>query len=211
MAAGDGPRGHRDAARRRARAGGRGGVAPGPGARGLRRARLGVEAELRGVHHGPAEGAGRVVRLVARALHPRRRALGGGPRGCALRSRTSRSSTPRRRGSFTTSGTRSRERTDPFRRRGSRTATSCPWRRLDRRRSPGTRPWPCTRKTRGSRASWGGGLSCRSRAPASAAETKRTLLRALPLLPPPPLLLLLCERSPSLETRPSTGSSAQEP
>ena len=88
MAAGDGPRRHRDAARRRARPGEGGPVPPGARARGVRGARVGVEEALRRVDHGPAQGAGRVVRLVARALHARRGAELRGPRGlCAPRRR----------------------------------------------------------------------------------------------------------------------------
>ena len=59
----------------------------GPRPRGVHGARLAVEGGVGRHHHPPAQAAGRLVRLVARALHDGRRPLAGGARGRSCASR----------------------------------------------------------------------------------------------------------------------------
>ena len=92
------PRRHRHAGRGRAPAGRRGQDQGGPRTRGLRGARLEVEGGVGRHDHPPAQEAGRLLRLVASALHDGRGAVPGGARGlrAALRRGTDLSRRPHR-------------------------------------------------------------------------------------------------------------------
>ncbi len=80
LAAGHGPRGNRHASGRRARIGQGRAEAQGDRTRGVRAARLGVEGAFRRQHQAANDPSGRLMRLVARAIHARSAALSRGAR-----------------------------------------------------------------------------------------------------------------------------------